>query len=236
VIVTTSWDDGHVLDLRVAELLRTYGLAGTFYVAPENRELAAETRLTTSMLRELSADFEIGSHSLTHPVLTEVPRAVANAELVDSRAQIAELIGHEVTSFCYPRGAASRDLATMARAAGYTYARTTKAFDWSPTISNLWLAPTTLEAARPGLQRWGSWVRGSVACRSKFWAGLAWPTKAIELFDRARTSNGTFHIWGHSWVTDERDQWNDLEAVFRYIADTPGVTHLTNGQLADQLP
>ena len=30
--ITTSWDDGHPLDLRVAELLAKYGLQGTFYV------------------------------------------------------------------------------------------------------------------------------------------------------------------------------------------------------------
>ena len=30
--ITTSWDDGHPLDLRVAELLSEYHLQGTFYV------------------------------------------------------------------------------------------------------------------------------------------------------------------------------------------------------------
>jgi hypothetical protein len=28
--ITTSWDDGHPLDLRVAELLAKYGLKDTF--------------------------------------------------------------------------------------------------------------------------------------------------------------------------------------------------------------
>ena len=31
-IVTTSWDDGHPLDLRVVDLLARYGIKGTFYV------------------------------------------------------------------------------------------------------------------------------------------------------------------------------------------------------------
>ncbi len=30
--ITTSWDDGHPLDFRVAELLSKYGLRGTFYI------------------------------------------------------------------------------------------------------------------------------------------------------------------------------------------------------------
>ena len=31
--ITTSWDDGHTLDLRLADLLDKYDLRGTFYVA-----------------------------------------------------------------------------------------------------------------------------------------------------------------------------------------------------------
>jgi hypothetical protein len=32
-IVTTSWDAGHDLDMRLAERLSAYALKGTFYVA-----------------------------------------------------------------------------------------------------------------------------------------------------------------------------------------------------------
>lgn len=31
LIITTSWDDGHPLDLKIAELLDKYGINGTFY-------------------------------------------------------------------------------------------------------------------------------------------------------------------------------------------------------------
>ena len=31
-IVTTSWDDGNKLDLKLAALLDKYGLVGTFYI------------------------------------------------------------------------------------------------------------------------------------------------------------------------------------------------------------
>jgi peptidoglycan/xylan/chitin deacetylase (PgdA/CDA1 family) len=38
VTVTTSWDDGHILDVKLSELLKKYNLKGTFYIAPKNRE------------------------------------------------------------------------------------------------------------------------------------------------------------------------------------------------------
>jgi len=46
--ITTSWDDGHPMDLRVAALLAKYGIAGTFYV-PASTELGA---VSAAQLRE----------------------------------------------------------------------------------------------------------------------------------------------------------------------------------------
>jgi SAM-dependent methyltransferase len=39
--ITTSWDDGHPTDLRVAALLAKYGIAGTFYVPATARQRQA---------------------------------------------------------------------------------------------------------------------------------------------------------------------------------------------------
>ena len=32
ILITTSWDDGHPLDLRLAELLHKYDVPATFYI------------------------------------------------------------------------------------------------------------------------------------------------------------------------------------------------------------
>jgi hypothetical protein len=34
IYVTTSWDDGHKLDMKLAVLLKKYGIKGTFYICP----------------------------------------------------------------------------------------------------------------------------------------------------------------------------------------------------------
>ena len=33
-VLTTSWDDGHRCDVRLARMLKEHGLKATFYVAP----------------------------------------------------------------------------------------------------------------------------------------------------------------------------------------------------------
>ena len=232
MIVTTSWDDGHVLDLRLAEMLELEGVAATFYVALENRELAVHDRLAPAALRSLSERFEIGSHSQTHTVLTRVPLCRARREMADSKAALSDLTGKPVDTFCYPRGAHNDRLAEVARACGYAYARTVRDFEFG-IPADPWRAGTTIEAARPGVHRWPG------ACARTVSRGMAsaavltdWGIRAIALFDRARADDAVFHLWGHSWVLERRDQWKMLQRVLRHIRQFPDVTMMTNGELA----
>jgi peptidoglycan/xylan/chitin deacetylase (PgdA/CDA1 family) len=59
-----------------------------------------------SELREMadSGLMEIGSHTVTHPILSSVTDEESFAELTCSRAQIEEGIGRSVRSFCFPNG------------------------------------------------------------------------------------------------------------------------------------
>src|SRR5206468_6045371 len=64
-IVTTSWDDGDPTDLRIADLLGSRGLPGTFYIPMTGYQ--GRRTLTTADLRALSEQgFEIGAHSVSH--------------------------------------------------------------------------------------------------------------------------------------------------------------------------
>ena len=58
-IVTTSWDDGHPLDLRMADLLARYGMTGAFYVPLlyRSRPVMEKSQIIATMDRGM----EIGS-------------------------------------------------------------------------------------------------------------------------------------------------------------------------------
>src|SRR5215475_189864 len=105
VIVTSSWDDGHKYDLRLARMLQQYGLKATFYVSPRNREWTAGDLLTQNEIRDIGDHFEIGSHTVTHPRLPAIPQSQATREIFDSKAILQDITGQEVNSFCYPGGA-----------------------------------------------------------------------------------------------------------------------------------
>ena len=71
--------------------------------------------LTWGQIREMHRwGVTMGAHTLTHPDLTRVPPARAEAEVRDSRAVIEDALGAPVECFAYPYGrhdARSRALA-----------------------------------------------------------------------------------------------------------------------------
>lgn len=76
--------------------------------------------LSWSQVLELAdAGIEIGSHGVTHTILTrlEVPRA--SAEIRESREAVARELGTPPASFAYPNGDATPELARAVRDAGY---------------------------------------------------------------------------------------------------------------------
>src|SRR5205823_1335313 len=118
VVVTTSWDDGDRQDLRLAELLGSRKLPGTFYVPTGT--LGKASALSPSHLRELTtAGFEIGAHTVTHPILSDLHGSALSREVADCKQTLEEILGIEVSSFAYPKGRSSAEVSTQLKRAGY---------------------------------------------------------------------------------------------------------------------
>jgi peptidoglycan/xylan/chitin deacetylase (PgdA/CDA1 family) len=62
--------------------------------------------MTWEELRELDpALITIGSHTMTHPILSTVDDACLQHELAQSRARLESELGRAVEFFCFPNGA-----------------------------------------------------------------------------------------------------------------------------------
>ena len=109
VFVVTEFGDGH----------RPLCWAGIdHWLGTEDRhELKA---LDWEELRTLRAmGWEIGSHTCTHPRLTQLAIEDAHRELWESRLLCEEQLGTPCVSVAYPYGDCSRAIAAAAREAGY---------------------------------------------------------------------------------------------------------------------
>jgi peptidoglycan-N-acetylglucosamine deacetylase len=233
--ITTSWDDGHPLDMRVAELLANYGLPGTFYVP-----LQAERRvLDTEQIRDLSSSFEVGAHTVHHTPLTGLSPDLAKEEITRSRHVLEQITGRECLMFCFPQGKFNRAHIPMLRKAGFAAARTVEMMSIEAPLAmdGLLLMPTTVQvfshrapalvrnlAKRVAARNLCHWL---VHCRRFDWLAV------VESFlQLAKCRGGVFHLWGHSWEVDEHNQWDRLEEALRLLAEQRGYARfLTNSQV-----
>jgi peptidoglycan-N-acetylglucosamine deacetylase len=233
--ITTSWDDGHPLDLRVAELLTKHGLRGTFYVP-----MTAENgTMTAAQIRELGRAFEIGAHTLNHTVLTSATEQQAWQEIVGSKSWLENNSGLPCVMFCPPKGKYSDRHLTMVRKAGYLGVRTVEllSLDFPRPKSGIALLPTTIQAHPHDLLA----LARNVIKRAAFdnlWQFVAygrstdWPTLARSLLRHAIKCGGVFHLWGHSWELQQTSQWQRLEEVIRFMGElTSQAQALTNGEV-----
>jgi peptidoglycan/xylan/chitin deacetylase (PgdA/CDA1 family) len=211
-------------------MLKKYGLKATFYVSPRNKEWAEGDLLTQNEIREIGNDFEIGSHTVTHPRLPTISHNQARNEIVDSKAMLEDITGQAIGSFCYPGGAYTSVHPHLVRDAGYRFARTVMSYAFR--VDEPYEAPTSLHACnhwRSDLWKIASFAKFQPVAIRHY---LEWDSLGRAMFDRIAGTGGVFHIWGHSWEIDQHHDWERLEGLFRYLSARSDVQHATNGELA----
>jgi peptidoglycan/xylan/chitin deacetylase (PgdA/CDA1 family) len=223
IIITTSWDDGHKLDLKLAKLLTQYNITGTLYISPNNQDFDKPDLLSNSDILQLSKDFEIGAHTMTHPDLTKVSLKEAQMDIRDSKDYLETLTNNKVSVFCYPFGHFNSDIKEIVRQSGFRVARTAKRFETTNEGDTLCL-PTTVHAYShlQDLINWKILLR----CGT-----IDWEVLATKYCDYVLENGGVFHLWGHSWEIDRLNNWQKLERVLQYISNREEVKYSTNSEL-----
>lgn len=242
--VTTSWDDGHTLDTRLADLLDAYKVKGTFYLSKQYPDIGK--LLSEGDIKKLSEKHEVGAHTLTHPDLTALDEANIRSELAGSKQWLETVTGREVSVFCYPSGKYTATAARLAQEVGFKGART---IYW-PSIyfpTEPYEMPTTLPVyplpfrKLAGGRYWWRKLLQPLFERYKrlralgvpLWRMYSWDSAARSAFDYAYKNGNTFHLWGHSWELENYGLWKELEDVLAYIASKPDVRFVTNSELLE---
>jgi glycosyltransferase involved in cell wall biosynthesis len=220
-VFTTSWDDGHPLDVRVAELLWRYGFRGTFYVPQRNSE--GRPVLSDVELRQVAKDFEIGSHTRDHMRLDRLERPVIEEQIADGKRSLEDQIGRPVAGFCYPGGVHSPQIRAAVQRVGFAYARTISNF-CVDVPTDRYRIPTTIQlyphrrfTYAKNFVRGGSW-RSRTPLFATAVRGATLVATLRELLTRTVESNGVFHLWGHSWEIEEMGLWSVLAEFLEHAA------------------
>lgn len=229
--LTTSWDDGHPLDDRLADLLMRHGARATFYVPGENCE--QRDVMSTAALRALHTQFQIGSHTRTHANLKTLTSTASAAEIRSGKAHLENQLGTAVDHFCYPGGGFNNAIAAQVRAAGFRYARTVKSF-CTTRVFDPFQMPTTLQVfPHTKADYFRNFLRyGHRAHRAKPFLLALSKAKLVDrlvaLAELAHDQNGCLHIWGHSWELEAVGLWASVDEALSVIVGSFDVQHVDN--------
>lgn len=198
-IFETSWDDGWAEDVRLAEMLKFYGIIGTFFI-PTKCELSDDE------IKKIAEFHIIGGHTVSHPQdLKLLSDEDLKSEIVNNREWLQDLTGQEIQDFCYPRGRHDERVRTAAKHAGYRTGRTTL-IGWTSVPPKLFERHTTVHTYN---RKEHEGVRWQDYARQKWHEAIA---------EAHSGGLGYYHLWGHSALElQKNDWWNDLEDLLIFI-------------------
>lgn len=222
-LITTSWDDGHPLDLKLAKLLKRYNIPATFYIPMKNQE---RKTLTPDQIKEIAKDFDIGGHTYSHVNLIGLPKGKAYEEIIKGKECLEEIIGREIQSFCYPWGAYNKKVINMVKKAGFEGARTVKLLEIK--VSSPFEIGTTIHAGEGGRSHFRNFLKRSkvlpnirmpVYLLARNLLFKDWFEAAVDSLDFVVKKGGVFHLWGHSGEIDRENNWEKLKSIFERISE-----------------
>ncbi len=204
-----SFDDGAVEDITLAELMREYEFDAVFYIPAlweqHNRSQGREP-LNKSELLSIAKDFEIGSHTVTHPMLTRIPIDQARDEIINSKEMLQDITGQPIASFCYPRGYANHEIRDIV-AENYSSARNTLVGSLDQPKDMIWQSTTVHAGGK----------------RRPEYEGKSWLDEAFRLLDeailRGKNEDVVYHTWAHGWELTREGAWIDFGTLLERIKD-----------------
>lgn len=186
--VLLSFDDATYQDLQIADIILEHGLEkNTVFYFPVMPHVTNEPKgrisLNNAEQSKIAENFEIGSHTISHRLLTRIPLDEARTEIIDSRKMLQGKFDQPINKFCYPRGYANPDLQICVQEAGYESARSTLV-GYIHQSENPFFEQTTVHIGND----------------RKEYGGKSWLDYAKHMLTLAReTPDSTFHIWSHGY-------------------------------------
>lgn len=216
--LTLSYDDGVFQDVRLAEILRRYGVKCTFNLN-SGLDSAGSWEFQGALVRRLDRSewekayrgHEIAVHTRTHPHLEDLSPKELCAELWRDRRELEAHFGRPVEGMALPYGSWNSEVLDVIRKLGFRYCRTTE---------------STRRFDPPGdFLLWGATCRHS---------DPQLPALADRFLKTGREL-ALFYLWGHSYEFDGDQNWDVLERFLEKTACRPDTWYASNGEICAYL-
>jgi len=147
--IIITFDDGHLDTYEVAiPVLREFNMRAVVFVVGDrglknaiwDEAIGGEwlPLMSDEHILDIRAEgFEIGAHTMSHLMLTELSKTEIKEEVLNSKASIEKLLGEEIFSFAYPYGALDQKVYDVICRSGFKFA--CGAFSSPPRFGDDWL-------------------------------------------------------------------------------------------------
>lgn len=220
-VLTLSYDDCVVQDIRLVKTLNKYGIKATFnintgvYLPEEVTREKFYGRMKLSEAKELyiNSGHEVAVHALTHPFLEKMKTDAVLTEIIEDRRNIEQQYGTLARGMAYPFGTYNLEVIDALEKCGICYSRTTK---------------TTESFRFPE-----KWLELNPTCHHNNPKLMDLAKKFIEEKSIYISDNWLFYLWGHSYEFDNNDNWEVIENFAEYVGGRDDVWYATNIEIYD---
>ncbi len=220
-VLTLSYDDGVVQDIRLIKILNKHGIKATFnintglYLPEEATREKFYGRMKLSEAKELyiNSGHEVAVHTLTHPFLEKVKTDEILTEVIEDRRNIEQQYGTLARGMAYPFGTYSGEVIDALRKCGICYSRTVKSTE-------------TFKFPE-------KWLELNPTCHHNSPKLMDLAKKFVEEKSRYISDNWLFYLWGHSYEFDNNDNWEVIENFAEYIGGRDDIWYATNVEIYD---
>jgi peptidoglycan/xylan/chitin deacetylase (PgdA/CDA1 family) len=124
--ILITFDDGYRDNYeRAFPILKRYGFPAVIFLTAGR--IGHEGYLTAERIKEMSeCGIEFGAHTVSHPHLTEISYLEAEAEIIESKNIIQDMMKKETRAFCYPYGDHNQSVKALVKEAGFSCAFSVK--------------------------------------------------------------------------------------------------------------
>ena len=218
-VLTLSYDDGTVHDIKMMEILDRYGLKAAFHLSaglffPEDgiRE-KYDGRMKRSEAKALyiGSGHEVACHALNHSPLAVLTEPEIIQEVMEDRKDLESEFGTIISGFAYPFGSVNSKAEAVLKSCGIQYARC------SGRTGNFSFPPE-------------NWLRISSTCHHKA-ENLMELAKSFVEANPPTLRNMMFFMYGHSYEFAREDNWEILERFAEYVGGRADIWYATPGQI-----
>ena len=208
--LTFSYDDGQNFDERLAELLRSHGMKGTFHLNSGKLGLrhGDEVFVSKEEIAKVYAGHEVACHGVEHRNLPTITRQQVILEIQEDRKALEAITGQPVQGMSYAFGNYNEEVMDIARTLGIKYSRTVQE-------TKNFFPPSAFLAWHP-------------SCHHN--SGL------LELGDSFINIAGFYelpimYVWGHSFEFGRSGDWSVIEAFVDKMAGKEDIWYATNMEI-----